>query len=64
MTSTVTVLISMNTDRDFIYRRSADEKGFVLDTREIKNILDGVPLDNPDVVQWMKEYIDENTALL
>lgn len=26
MTSTVTVLISMNTDRDFIYRRSADEK--------------------------------------
>ena len=64
MTSAVTVLISMNTDRDFIYRRSADEKEFVLDTREIKNILDGVPLDNPDVVQWMKEYIDENTALL
>ena len=64
MTSTVTVLISMNTDRDFIYRRSADEKEFVLDTREIKNILDGVPLDNPDVVQWMKEYIDENTAIL
>ena len=64
MTSTVTVLISMNTDRDFIYRRSVDEKEFVLDTREIKNILDGVPLDNPDVVQWMKEYIDENTALL
>ena len=30
MTSTVTVLISMNTDRDFIYRRSADEKEFVL----------------------------------
>ena len=54
----------MNTDRDFIYRRSADGKEFVLDTREIKNILDGVPLDNPDVVQWMKEYIDENTALL
>ena len=64
MTSTVTVLISMNTDRDFIYRRSVDEKEFVLDTREIKNILDGVPLDNPDVVQWMKEYIDENTELL
>ena len=54
----------MNTDRDFIYRRSVDEKEFVLDTREIKNILDGVPLDNPDVVQWMKEYIDENTALI
>ena len=77
MTSTVTVLISMNTDRDFIYRRSAYDiaslmrdafvswgEEFVLDTREIKNILDGVPLDNPDVVQWMKEYIDENTALL
>ena len=64
MTSTVTVLISMNTDRDFIYRRKVDGEEFVLDTREIKNILEGVPLDNPEVVQWMKEYIDENTALL
>ena len=36
----------------------------MLDTREIKKILEGVPLDNPEVVQWMKEYIDENTALL
>ena len=65
MTSTVTVLM-INEHRQGLLsdRRSADEKGFVLDTREIKNILDGVPLDNPDVVQWMKEYIDENTALL
>ena len=64
ITSTVTVLVSMNTDRDFIYRRKVDGEEFVLDTREIKNILEGVPLDNPEVVQWMKEYIDENTALL
>lgn len=64
ITSTVTVLVSMNTDRDFIYRRKVDGEEFVLDTREIKKILEGVPLDNPEVVQWMKEYIDENTALL
>ncbi len=60
--STVTLLISMNTDRDFVYFRETDGRSFKLDTREMKKILDGVPLSEPDVVQWMKEYIEENTA--
>lgn len=64
ITSTVTMLVSMNTDRDFVYRRSRDGQSFEIDTREIKKILDGVPLCNPDVVQWMTEYIEENTAQL
>lgn len=60
--STVTLLISMNTDRDFVYRREVDKNSFELDTRQMKKILDGVPLNEPEVVQWMKEYIEENTA--
>lgn len=45
MTSSVTVLVSIeHLTRDFIYRRKVDGEEFVLDTREIKNILEGVPL--------------------
>lgn len=64
VTSTITILISMNTDRDFIYRRSRDSEEFVLDTREVKDVLGDVPLNHPDVVLWMKEFIEENTAQL
>lgn len=61
VTSTVVMLITMNTDRDFIYRRVADGREFCLDTREIKEILGDVPLDTYEVSQWLKDYITENT---
>lgn len=60
MKSTVIMLVTMNTDRDFIYRQKVDDNEFVFDTREIKQILGGVPLDEPDIVSWMRDYIEEN----
>lgn len=60
VTSTVQMLITMNTDRDFIYNRAVDGKKFSLDTREIKTILGDVPLDTYEVSQWLKDYINEN----
>ena len=59
--ATVQMLISMNTDRDFVYRRSVDGREFTLDTREIKEILGDVPLDAYEVSQWLKDFITENT---
>ncbi len=59
--STVQMLISMNTDRDFIYRRAVDGRDFTLDTREIKEILGDVPLDTFEVGEWLKDFINENT---
>ena len=60
MCSTVIALVTMNTDRDFIYRHSVDENEFVFDTREIKKILGDVPLDTADVTVWLRDYINEN----
>ncbi len=60
--STVQMLISMNTDRDFIYKRSVNDNEFVLDTREIKEILGDVPLDTYEVGEWLKAFINENTS--
>ena len=59
--STVITLITMNTDRDFIYRFGIDEKEFVLSTAELKEILGDVPLSEPSVTVWIKEYLAEQT---
>ncbi len=64
MTSTMVMLITMNTHIDFVYERSADEKSFTVDTRSLKEILQGVPLNEPSVSSWIKDYIDENTKQL
>ena len=62
--STVQMLITMNTDRDFLYKHSVDGKEFVADTREIKEILGDVPLDTYEVSQWLIDFIKENTEVL
>ncbi len=62
--STVQMLITMNTDRDFLYKHSVDGKKFVADTREIKAILGDVPLDTYEVSQWLTDFIKENTEVL
>ena len=62
--STVQMLITMNTDRDFVYKHTVNEKEFVADTREIKAILGDVPLDTYEVSQWLLEFIKENTEVL
>lgn len=64
MRSTVIMLVTMNLDREFVYRHKVDGNEFVFDTREIKNVLGDVPLDEPDVTAWMREYIDENITNL
>ena len=60
MCSTVIMLITMNLDRDFVYRHKVDENEFVFDTREIKATLGDVPLDEPNVTAWVREFITEN----
>ena len=62
--STIQMLITMNTDRDFVYKHMVDGKEFVCDTREIKAILGDVPLDSYEISQWILEFIKENTEVL
>lgn len=61
MDSTIIMLITMNTDRDFIYRFGIDENEFTLSTEELKGILGDVPLSEPSVTQWIREYLSEQT---
>lgn len=61
MDSTIIMLITMNTDRDFVYRFGIDENEFTLSTQELKGILGDVPLSEPSVTQWIREYLSEQT---
>ncbi|RKJ41386.1 ATP-binding protein [Acutalibacter sp. 1XD8-33] len=67
---TVNMLVMMNPQLDFLYTRklrleSGEEREFDLDTRELRQVLgEDVPLNAPDVTQWVKEYLEENTAEL
>ena len=41
-----------------------DSNAFVLDTRELKKILGDVPLNEPDVLRWIRSTLEEGTAAL
>ncbi len=60
MNSTLHTLITLNTHIDFVYTYIFDEKQFILDTREFRQILNDVPLNSPEISAYIKEYLDEN----
>ena len=59
--STVSILIRCNPDIDFVFTHSFDNGSFTLDTRELREVLEGVSLDTPDVVEWIEQFLDEQT---
>ena len=64
---TVSMLVMMNPDLDFLYTRSykpmeGERREFALDTRELRTVLgEDVPLNLPDVTGWVNEFLSENT---
>lgn len=57
--STIVTIVSMNADKEFLYRRVLDDREAIFSTVEIKKILDGVPLSEPSVMNWIEEYLNE-----
>lgn len=58
--STVVMLITMNTDREFVYTHAVDGREFVLETVKVKELLGDVPVNSFEISQWLKDYINEN----
>ena len=61
---TITVLIRMNPQTDFLYIEQLNDKKMEIDTREFREILGDVPLDDPDVMEWISGFYDENSPLI
>ena len=53
-------LVTFHPDMDFLYRYGYNDKSFTMDTRQFREILQGVPLNAPDVSDYIAEYLKEN----
>jgi len=61
LAGTVVLTISAYPDIRFIFHYKLDgEVDYVLDTKEVNEILDGLPINDPDVIASLKEMVEEN----
>ena len=64
LNQTVETLIRCNPQLDFLFTRRRGQEELVLDTRQFREILGEIPLDAPEVSQFIHAYLEENTAEL
>ena len=57
--SSVVTLIQGHPDTDFYFKHSTEENTVELDTRELREILEGVPLNSYEVIKWIEDYLKE-----
>ena len=55
----VLVLVAGNPDIDFLFKYTVDEKEFIFDTSAMRAILGDIPLNDPEVVKFFINYLDE-----
>ena len=60
--TTLITLVAANPNIDFVYMQKVDDNEFVLDTKEIKTQLDGVPINEASVLKWIREYVETGTS--
>ena len=58
--STVCILIAGTPEIDFLFTHVSDTYNVSLDTRELRAVLgDGISLAEPEIQQWIREYLAE-----
>jgi anti-sigma regulatory factor (Ser/Thr protein kinase) len=56
---TVHMIIACNPETDICFNATYGASAYTLDTREIKQVLDGVPINDPGVLQWIQQALAE-----
>ncbi len=56
---TVATLIQGHPDTDFLFVHKTAERQIQLDTRELRQVLEDVPLNTYEVIKWIKEFLNE-----
>jgi Histidine kinase-, DNA gyrase B-, and HSP90-like ATPase len=60
LAETIVSLIIMEPAIDFLYRYTQENKIYVLDTKEIKRLIEEVPINHPKVIEWIKEDLKQS----
>lgn len=64
MAQTMCALIGCNPSIDFFYTYTVGEQSFTADTAEFRQILEGVPLSEPEVLAFIAGFINEQSENL
>ena len=59
LAETLHTLVESNPDLDFMFETKSGQNAFVCSTEEIKQKLDGVPVNEPEVSLWLIGYLQE-----
>lgn len=59
MPETIITILNGCDDIDLIYTHDYNGHIFTLNSKEIKKLLDGVPISNNDVIRWLRDYVAE-----
>jgi anti-sigma regulatory factor (Ser/Thr protein kinase) len=60
MCSTMLTLVSGSPQIDFVYTHLNGDQDFIMDTRQFREILGDVPLNAPEILTFIKDFISEN----
>ncbi|MTI48554.1 sensor histidine kinase [Sporosalibacterium faouarense] len=60
MGQTISTIINQCGETEIAYNHTYNDKKFTIDTREIKEILDGVSIKSTNVLLWIIEFVNEN----
>jgi len=56
---TMVVLIQGSPDVDFVYIRETDSDRFEFQTKEVREVMGGIPLNEPEILVWIRDYITQ-----
>ncbi|MFW6386920.1 MAG: ATP-binding protein [Bacillota bacterium] len=59
MAETMVSLIAVNPEIDFCYSHVLDEKRFIFTTGEVKERLEEVEINSPEILNWLEKYLRE-----
>ncbi|CQR72494.1 sensory histidine kinase AtoS [Sporomusa ovata DSM 2662] len=64
LVETIKSILVANPVLQFSYHHTVNNKSLLISSHEITDILDGIPLTQPDVLIWLHGYLSENIANL
>ncbi|WP_371371563.1 ATP-binding protein [Sporomusa aerivorans] len=64
LVETIKSILVANPDLLFLYNHTVNNRSISVSSQELANILDGIPLTQPDVLVWLHGYLSDNIANL
>lgn len=58
------ILVSSNPNLEFWFRYIYDNEEYIFDTVEVKEALDGMAVNNPQIIKYLTELVEENIFLI